>query len=87
MTTTARSSLSATSHARGPVPAPGNSGGPCPVLAAYPHIANCTDCAAYVARRPPGHGDADIVTAALGFHDSCHRHDPLTVSSEHFIPV
>ena len=54
------------------------------VLAAYPHIASCPSCGDYAADYLPSCSTAQVVIAALAYHDSGHRHDPLCSASQHF---
>jgi hypothetical protein len=53
-------------------------------LAAYPHIVGCATCRSYAADYLPTPPAPDVVTAALAYHDSTHRHDPLDPANQSF---
>jgi hypothetical protein len=53
------------------------------LLAAYPHVAHCPDCRAYLSDQHHNQAGPDLVWATLAHHDSGHRHDPLTAASEY----
>jgi hypothetical protein len=55
-----------------------------PLLVDYPHVARCDDCGHYAAGCLPEWAPRDVLIATLTRHESGHRYDPLTATSQHF---
>ncbi len=48
-----------------------------PQVRDYPHIAQCRVCQEYLSETPTHLPPWQVVSAALAYHDSGHRRDPL----------
>jgi hypothetical protein len=57
---------------------------PVAALAGYPHVRGCLPCLEYVRWRGHDLVGIALVSATLAYHAVDHRHDPLTVASQHF---
>jgi hypothetical protein len=55
------------------------------VLGGYPHVAGCPACLAYARDHLDDLAPVDVLIAALAYHDSCHRHDPVHGPGQHFM--
>ncbi|HET9657399.1 MAG TPA: hypothetical protein VFP72_18750 [Kineosporiaceae bacterium] len=55
------------------------------VLGGYPHVARCQSCLAYTRDHLDDLAPVDVLIAALAYHDSCHRQDPLHGPGQHFL--
>ncbi|MBK6873597.1 MAG: hypothetical protein IPJ14_07650 [Kineosporiaceae bacterium] len=57
---------------------------PRPQVVDYPHIARCVTCQEYLNDAPSHLAPWTVVGAALTYHDSGHRRDPLTRDDHQF---
>jgi hypothetical protein len=56
------------------------------LLAAYPHVANCSPCLGYTLDHLTELPPLGLLIAVLAHHDSSHRYDVIHGPGQHFTP-